>query len=722
MNLLHIFTNLGIFRRLNIGQRSFASLCLFALPMGVLFYFNLDQLGNNIRFAEKELQGNRYQQPLIHLIQSVAEHQQGEPRAAQEIDALLGKLSRLETEIGSSLGFAKAQLESEGLERLQVSQLQAKWQQLKSMTSQPSPADGIASLADELVADCRSMISRAGDISNLTLDPEMDTYYMADISSVASAQAIGRLRQASLLLLPQLPRQDFSRQDFSRQDFSRQDFSRQGSSRTIQLSSPARTQAAIYAATIRESDFDRILGDLDTAVRENAKAPRGASTTLKSGLAGPRATYEKSTLALLTQLSQLAEGKGVPAASLQQAFALSGQSAAALSAKTVEELDGALRARIAGFAAYRVQLISGTLLALAISSLLFFVVIRSITGPLAVAVERFEQVSAGNLALEIPQQDLDRSDEIGQLSRSTQSMLARLRKMLHDLKQGVSTLSLASNNVQAAAGQMTQGSRETSSQVHTVAAAAEQMSANVGLVASSMQITSHSLDQVAGATEQMTTTISEIARNSEQARRVTSQATQQADQVTEKINELGKAAREIGKVTEAITAISAQTNLLALNATIEAARAGAAGKGFAVVANEIKALAQQTAVATEDIRLRISSVQNSTEEGIQDVERVSAVIAEVSHIVASIATAIEEQSVSTKDIARNIGQASQGVHEASTRMSESSVATGEIAREIVVVNQTASGMASSGERLRSSAVELGLVSNQLESAAAQFHI
>ncbi len=147
-----------------------------------------------------------------------------------------------------------------------------------------------------------------------------------------------------------------------------------------------------------------------------------------------------------------------------------------------------------------------------------------------------------------------------------------------------------------------------SEKAQTVAAATEEMSINVTSVAAGMEQTTTNLSNVAAATEEMTSTISEIAGNSEKARRITGDATRQANRITEQINELGVAAREIGKVTETITEISSQTNLLALNATIEAARAGSAGKGFAVVANEIKALAQQTAAATEDIKTRIAGV------------------------------------------------------------------------------------------------------------------
>jgi methyl-accepting chemotaxis protein len=151
-----------------------------------------------------------------------------------------------------------------------------------------------------------------------------------------------------------------------------------------------------------------------------------------------------------------------------------------------------------------------------------------------------------------------------------------------------------------------------------------------------MEQTTSNLAHVSSATEHMTSMIGEIAQDSEKARRITKNATDQTLQVTEKITQLGMAAREIGKVTETIAQISSQTNLLALNATIEAAREGAAGKGFAAVATEIKALAQQTAVATEDIKARIDGVQTATAVGIAEIGKVSQVIGEVNAIVISM--------------------------------------------------------------------------------------
>jgi methyl-accepting chemotaxis protein len=362
------------------------------------------------------------------------------------------------------------------------------------------------------------------------------------------------------------------------------------------------------------------------------------------------------------------------------------------------------------------------LLALAISALLGRAVHGSITKPLTAAVAHLDRVARGDVSRDVPNEHLDRADEIGLLSNAIATMSASLREVLGDITGGIQTLSSSSAQLSANSGQMSDGSRVASDKAHSVAAAAEQMTSNVVSVAAGMEQTTANLASVASATEQMTSTIGEIAGNSEKARRITEEAARQAARISEQMNQLGQAAREIGKVTETITEISSQTNLLALNATIEAARAGSAGKGFAVVANEIKALAQQTAAATEDIKARIAGVQSSTAGGICEIEKVSQVIHEVSDIVSSIAAAIEEEATVTKDIARSIGEASAGVRDANVRVSESSEASRDISREIAGVGHAARQMADGSEQARSSATELSGLAEQLQLTVARFHI
>jgi len=251
-------------------------------------------------------------------------------------------------------------------------------------------------------------------------------------------------------------------------------------------------------------------------------------------------------------------------------------------------------------------LLGGCLVAGAGAVLGGVVLTRGIAAPLSVVVEHLGEIAQGDLSKDTPAELTERGDEIGALARSKQTMTLALRKMIQEISGGIQVLSSSSTELMASSTEMTSGSRQASDKAHSVSAAAEEMSSNITSVAAGMEQATTNLAHVATATEQMTSTIGEIAQNSEKARRITDEATRQAARITEQINQLGVAAREIGKVTETITEISSQTNLLALNATIEAARAGSAGKGFAVVATEIKALAQQTAAATEDIKGRIA--------------------------------------------------------------------------------------------------------------------
>jgi methyl-accepting chemotaxis protein len=304
------------------------------------------------------------------------------------------------------------------------------------------------------------------------------------------------------------------------------------------------------------------------------------------------------------------------------------------------------------------------------------------------------------------------SDEIGQEKFNT--MAANLRQVIHEISDSVQVLSTTSEALSTSSGEMTVGSREASNKAQTVTAAAERMSSAATAVAQGMGQTTGRLAEVASATDEMTATIGEIARNSEKARQVTDEATQRASEVTAQMNQLGQSVQEIGKITETITEISAQTNLLALNATIEAARAGAAGKGFSVVANEIKALARQTAAATEDIKARISGLQTSTAGGINEIKRVSQIIGEVSDIVSTIAVAIEEQSMVTRGIAQHITEAAMGMKDANDRVTQTSQVSGEITRDIFSVNTISGEIARNSERLLINSGEISKVAGELK--------
>src|SRR5213079_348299 len=111
---------------------------------------------------------------------------------------------------------------------------------------------------------------------------------------------------------------------------------------------------------------------------------------------------------------------------------------------------------------------------------------------------------------------------------------------------------------------------------------------------------------------------------------------------------------EIADVLKLISSIAEQTNLLALNATIEAARAGESGKGFAVVAGEVKALAEQTRHATDEIAAQIANIQGSTAAAVDAIRSIARTVAEISDVSGSIASAVRGQSNATDNIARSV--------------------------------------------------------------------
>ncbi len=301
-------------------------------------------------------------------------------------------------------------------------------------------------------------------------------------------------------------------------------------------------------------------------------------------------------------------------------------------------------------------------------------------------------------------------------------MTHNLSKMFKDITGGVQTLTSSSTELSAVSEQMASNSQNTSDRSNNVASSAEEMATNMNSVAAATEQTTANIQMIVSAAEEMSATISEIAKNTAQGSQTTAEAVRKAETVSKKVDKLGTAASEISKVTETIADISEQTNLLALNATIEAARAGEAGKGFAVVAGEIKALAQQTAEATEEISSRIGDVQATTQESVSAIESIVNIINEINTIVTSVATAIEEQSATTQEISNNVSQAAEGVQEVNENVNQTSAVAGEVTTDIHQVSQSADEMNTGSLQVNESAVELSTLAENLNEMVGRFRL
>ena len=337
------------------------------------------------------------------------------------------------------------------------------------------------------------------------------------------------------------------------------------------------------------------------------------------------------------------------------------------------------------------------IIATALTLLFAWLLTRSITLPIAQALEAAEEVAEGNLTRPIK---VDGNDEAGRL-------LAAMAKMQDKLR----------DTLQRIAGSATQ-----------LASAAEELNAVTDESARGLTQQNNEIEQAATAVNEMTSAVEEVARNavstSEASRNATTSAGDGRDLVQETVSaiermsgdvqatatligDLANESRDIGKVLDVIRGLADQTTLLALNAAIEAARAGEAGRGFAVVADEVRALAHRTQQSTSEIERMIGSIQAGTEHAVDSMrnsteraestlniakgagmslDTINTAIVEINERNLVIASAAEEQAQVAREVDRNLVNIRDLSVQSATGASQTSAASSELSRLAVDLN------------------------------------
>ncbi|MEH6952386.1 methyl-accepting chemotaxis protein [Nitrobacter sp. NHB1] len=344
--------------------------------------------------------------------------------------------------------------------------------------------------------------------------------------------------------------------------------------------------------------------------------------------------------------------------------------------------------------------------------------VRDISRAIASIVAPMRKLGAGDLSAAVPHQG--EKTEVGTMADALQVFKTALiakkaadEAAAHDADaklrraQRVDTITgQFESMIGELVGSLSSSSTELEAAANTLTTTAEATGRTSGEAAAASQEVSSNVQSVASATEEITSSVHEISRQVQEASRVAGDAVRQAEKTDTSIAELSQAAARIGDVVKLITAVAEQTNLLALNATIEAARAGDAGRGFAVVASEVKALAAQTAKATDEIGTQIAGMQSATRDSVAAIREIGTTIKLISEISSTIAAAVEEQGAATQEISRNVQHAAQR--------------SGEVASSITEVSRGAGETGSASSQVLSSAQMLSTESTRLKTEVETF--
>jgi methyl-accepting chemotaxis protein len=272
------------------------------------------------------------------------------------------------------------------------------------------------------------------------------------------------------------------------------------------------------------------------------------------------------------------------------------------------------------------------LLAVVLSALIAFLITRSITEPISVAVGVSGRLAQGDLQVDIESKS---ADEMGQLLGAMKTMVNKLRNVVADVKTASSNVASGSEQLSAGAQQMSQGTTEQ-------AASTEEASSSI---------------------EEMNATIRQNSDNAMQTEKIALKSASDATESGKAVSQTVAAMKDIAQKISIIEEIARQTNLLALNAAIEAARAGEHGKGFAVVASEVRKLAERSQSAAGEIsQLSSSSVQIAEQAG-QMLAKLVPDIQKTAELVQEITASSKEQSGGADQINGAIQQLNQVVQQ-----------------------------------------------------------
>ncbi len=594
-----------LFRSVGFSAKAVTIALTFLLPIVVLAYNYLGSQAAQIEFSAKERLGVTYQRavmPLLGLLQNqrllslqaVAQGGSAAPDAAMAalrstLEPHLARLAQVDKELGTTLGTQTA-----------FANFLKSGQTLKTAAS---TVDNVFAAHSAHVQALIDLLGVATDGSNLTLDPDIDTYYLMDATMFrlpVMLEATAQTRGLGAAML------------------------------SASAGTPKQIRTLIEQLTLVKANQDAMVQGIDKAIAYNAEV--------------------KAHVSLQAQQSELATFFERVESTLLRPEGVQGDAAAHIAtankaldtmmktgAQATDKLDALIAVRVAGLERARNTAVLVVVLSLLAATYLFISFGKVLGGGLKEIAVHIDAMRDGDLTTEPVAWGRDEAAVL----------MGTLKEMQGSLRRIVGQVRVVADSIVGSSAEISNGASDLRGRTESSAANLEETATAMEQIAATVKRNEESVDEAASL----------AAANATAATR----GGEVVGQLVQTMQAIHSTSGRIGDIIGTIEGIAFQTNILALNAAVEAARAGEQGRGFAVVASEVRALAHRSSVASKEIKALISGSVEQAQTGVRVVQQAGTSIEEIVGTAQRVRTLLTEVAVGAREQSAGVAQSANAV-------------------------------------------------------------